>query len=56
MLVLGRAVSEGFSVTGPCRIVVVKVEHGRVTLGIEAPAETVILRDELVVKAKRGAA
>ena len=55
MLVLTRKNLESIQIGSEVRITVVKVEHGRVRLGIEAPDDVVIVRQELV-KAAGGSA
>lgn len=47
MLVLTRKNLESIQIGDAIRITVVKVEHGRVRLGIEAPDDVVIVRQEL---------
>lgn len=47
MLVLNRKAGEAILIAGGIRIVVVAVDRRGVRLGIEAPAETSILREEL---------
>ncbi len=47
MLVLTRKSGEAISVGDDIKIVVVKIETGRVRIGIECPKDMVILREEL---------
>jgi len=47
MLILGRREGESILIEGGIRIVVVSCDRGGVRLGIEAPAETKILRGEI---------
>ena len=47
MLVLTRKINQSLLV-GAARIVVLAVSGARVTLGVDAPSETLILREELV--------
>jgi carbon storage regulator len=47
MLVLTRKASETVVIGGDVTIQVVKVQGNRITLGIEAPSKTKILRGEL---------
>ncbi|MEO7362831.1 MAG: carbon storage regulator CsrA [Gemmatimonadaceae bacterium] len=47
MLILGRRVGDSILIEGGIRIVVVSCDRGGVRLGIEAPAETKILRGEI---------
>ena len=47
MLVICRKPHEGMMV-GNAHIVVLEITNGKVRLGIEAPKEVVILRDELI--------
>lgn len=49
MLVLGRRVGEVI-VVGDIKITVEKVEFNRVRLGIEAPPDVKILREELLTR------
>ena len=48
MLVLSRKQFEGIQIGQDIRIKVVKVDRNQVRLGIEAPADVMIVRDELV--------
>jgi carbon storage regulator len=48
MLVLSRRRSEQIVIDGSIRITVVKLERGTVRLGIEAPADVRIVRQELI--------
>lgn len=47
MLVLSRKVDEAIVIDGDIRLKVVAIQGNGVRLGIEAPAEVVILRSEL---------
>ncbi|MDZ4388934.1 MAG: carbon storage regulator [Gemmatimonadales bacterium] len=47
MLVLNRKAGEAILIAGGIRVVVVAVDRRGVRLGIEAPADTGILREEL---------
>lgn len=47
MLILKRTSGQHILIAGTIRITVLKVQHNRVELGIEAPSETHILRGEL---------
>ena len=47
MLILGRRVGDSILIEGGIRIVIVSCDRGGVRLGIEAPAETKILRGEI---------
>ena len=47
MLILGRREGESILIEGGIRIVVVSCDRGGVRIGIEAPAETKILRGEI---------
>lgn len=47
MLILGRREGDSILIEGGIRIVVVSCDRGGVRLGIEAPAETKILRGEI---------
>lgn len=48
MLVLSRKLGERFIVGNNIRITVVEIERGKVRIGIEAPDEVPILREELI--------
>ncbi len=48
MLVLSRKQFEGIQIGAGIRIKVVKVDRNQVRLGIEAPPDVMIVRDELV--------
>lgn len=48
MLILTRKLDQAIVIDGPCRIVVVGFEQGRVKLGIQAPDGVTVLREELV--------
>jgi carbon storage regulator len=48
MLVLSRKQFEGIQIGADIRIKVVKVDRNQVRLGIEAPNDVMIVRDELV--------
>ncbi len=48
MLVLSRKQFEGIQIGPDIRIKIVKVDRNQVRLGIEAPADVMIVRDELV--------
>jgi carbon storage regulator len=50
MLVLGRKLNECIYVGDDIKIKVTRIGKGRVRIGIEAPREVVILREELVDK------
>jgi carbon storage regulator len=47
MLILGRKVGDSILIEGGIRIVVVSCDRGGVRIGIDAPAETKILRGEI---------
>ncbi|HZE75328.1 MAG TPA: carbon storage regulator [Gemmatimonadales bacterium] len=48
MLVLNRRVGEAIVIDGGIRVVVLQCDRRSVRLGIEAPGETGIFREELV--------
>ena len=48
MLVLSRKLLEGIVIGNDIRITVVKVERNHVRLGIEAPGDVVVVREELL--------
>jgi carbon storage regulator len=56
MLVLSRKRLEAIQIGPEIRITVVKVERGLVRLGIEAPENVVVLREELLLDDEEQAA
>jgi len=48
MLVLSRKPSQSITIGSDIRITIVKVERNQVRIGIEAPRNVTILRDELI--------
>lgn len=56
MLVLSRKQLEGIQIGADIRIKIVKVDRNQVRLGIEAPPDVLIVRDELVHDAEVQAA
>jgi carbon storage regulator len=48
MLVLSRLIDEVIVIGDDIRVTIVRVEHGRVRLGIDAPRDVVIVREELL--------
>ncbi len=48
MLILSRKAGDAIVIDGGIRIVVVQCDRGGVRIGIEAPADTTILRAELL--------
>lgn len=48
MLVLSRQTEQRITITGPCEICVLRIDGGKVRLGIEATASTGIVRTELL--------
>ena len=48
MLVLSRKQLEGIQIGSDIRIKIVKVDRNQVRIGIEAPPDVMIVRDELV--------
>jgi carbon storage regulator len=48
MLVLSRKLLEGIVIGTDIKITVVKVERNHVRLGIEAPSDIVVVREELL--------
>jgi carbon storage regulator len=52
MLVLSRKQFEGIQIGPDIRIKIVKVDRNQVRLGIEAPGDVLIVRDELVADAE----
>ncbi|WP_152050965.1 carbon storage regulator [Tautonia marina] len=53
MLVLGRKPSERILIGSELRITVISLEGKQVRLGIEAPAEVAIVREEVIAKDQR---
>ena len=47
MLVLSRKVGESILISESIRVTVVQSNNGRIRLGIEAPPEVIVLREEL---------
>lgn len=56
MLVLSRKKNERIHIGGGVVITVVEVEGGKVRLGIDAPKEVSVLREELVKREHKPAA
>jgi len=52
MLVLSRKQLEGIQIGPDIRIKIVKIDRNQVRLGIEAPPDVIIVRDELVTDAE----
>jgi carbon storage regulator len=48
MLVLSRKLLEGIVIGSDIKITIVKVERNHVRLGIEAPSDVVVVREELL--------
>lgn len=48
MLVLTRRKGQAVHINKNVKVVVVDVQHGRVKLGIEAPRDVPVMREELV--------
>jgi carbon storage regulator len=48
MLVLSRKPSQSIMIGSDIKITIVKVERNQVRIGIEAPRDVTILRDELI--------
>ncbi len=48
MLVLSRKLNEKIVIDGGIVVTVVKIDRNQVRLGIEAPSDVLIVRDELV--------
>ena len=47
MLVLSRKVGESILISESIRVTVVQATNGRIRLGIDAPPEVIVLREEL---------
>lgn len=56
MLVLSRKLNEKIVIDGGIVLTVVKIDRNQVRIGIEAPPEVRVFREELTTAAKRGAA
>jgi len=56
MLELTRRKSEGFMVGDDVHITVMKISGGQVRIGIEAPRNVLVVRDELIGVGDGGAA
>lgn len=54
MLVLVRRIEESIVIGGNIVVKVLGVQGNRVKLGIDAPEDTQILRDELIERDRRG--
>ncbi len=48
MLVLTRKVNESIIISGNIKVTVVKIDGGKIRLGIEAPPDVEVLRSELI--------
>ncbi|HEU5171004.1 MAG TPA: carbon storage regulator [Gemmatimonadales bacterium] len=48
MLILNRRLGDAILMDGGIRVVILSCDRGGVRLGIEAPADTAVLREELV--------
>ena len=55
MLVLSRKVGERILIGDDIRITVVRVSGGGVRIGVEAPAEKVVVREELKAQLEQAA-
>ena len=55
MLVLSRKLNEKIVIDGGIVVTVVKIEGGQVRLGIEAPRDIKVFREEIVDKSRRSA-
>lgn len=49
MLVIGRQESEGFRIGDSIRIVVVSIKAGKVRIGIDAPRDIAVVREDAVM-------
>jgi carbon storage regulator CsrA len=54
MLILTRKIDQSIIIQGNITIMVLGVERDRVKLGIQAPAEVAVLREELVAEDVQG--
>ena len=48
MLVLTRKIGEGIVISGSICVLVLGIERGRVKIGISAPTEVTVIREELL--------
>ena len=48
MLVLRRKIGEGIVISGSICVLILGIEPGRVKIGISAPTEVTIMREELL--------
>jgi len=53
MLVLTRKAGEAIAIGDSIRIKIVEIKEGQVRIGIEAPADQRILREEIQVKVRK---
>ena len=53
MLVLSRKVGQRILIGDKIAVTVVKVGHGGVRIGVEAPAELAVVREELAIELDR---
>ena len=53
MLIITRKADEGIVIDDNIKIIVVAVEGGRVKLGIEAPKDITIIREEIIEAVKK---
>lgn len=53
MLVLTRKAGEAVAIGDSIRIKIVEIKEGQVRIGIEAPADQRILREEILVKVRK---
>jgi len=50
VLIIERQVNEGFLIGDNVRVVVCRVQDGKVRIGIQAPLDVVVLRDEVAAR------
>ena len=55
MLILTRKIDQAIVIQGNITVMVLGVERDRVKIGIAAPAEVSVLREELITEARTGA-
>lgn len=52
MLILGRRIGEVIQIGKDVRVVLVRDGHGRTRIGVDAPDDTLVMREELLPSRK----